>query len=242
MMCVVLGASSGLGRRVAERLASAGANLVLASSDRRDVEAEASDLSLRYGVRALAVCIDLAAVALDFDQLDSAIDELGSVAAVVVTAGEVSDRDSFPVGPVTAEALLRVNLLSILLFVEHLVPRMQADSVVVGIGSVAALRGRPKNIVYSASKRALASIFESLRAALSPRRIRVQFYCVGYLDTNMSFGRALPLPVASVDRLAARIVGNLSRRSGTFFHPRSWSGLRWVVQAIPAVLWHRLRA
>ena len=132
MMCVVLGASSGLGRRVAERLASAGATLVLASSDLRDVEAEASDLSLRYGVRARAARVDLAAAALDLRQLDSAVDELGPVDAVVVTAGEFSDRDSFPAGRATAEGLLRVNLLSILLFVEHIVPRMRRDSVIVG--------------------------------------------------------------------------------------------------------------
>ena len=110
-----------------------------------------------------------------------------------------------------------------------------------GIGSIAAFRGRRRNVIYSASKRALASFFESLGAEMPSGDIGVHFYHVGYLDTNMSFGRALPLPAASADRLAARILRNRSRPSGVFFYPRYWFLIGPILRAAPRALWRRMQ-
>ncbi len=59
MTYVIVGASSGLGRAIAEVFAAAGHNLVIVSSDRRDLLALASDLTIRNGVRVVSVEADL---------------------------------------------------------------------------------------------------------------------------------------------------------------------------------------
>ena len=241
MTYVVIGGSAGLGRRISERIAAQGGRLVVASRDARDGIAQASDLSLRYGTSARAVAIDLASPKPDFAALDTGIDQNEPIEAIVITAAEVSDRDVFPLENAGAGALLRGNFLSIALCIDHLLPRLRAGSAIVGLGSVAAFRGRSRNVVYAASKRALASLFESLDHELSARGIRVQFYHVGYLDTNMSFGRRLRLPAASADRLARKIVRNLTKPSGQFYYPQYWRLARPLLQAVPSRLWRRWR-
>jgi NAD(P)-dependent dehydrogenase (short-subunit alcohol dehydrogenase family) len=236
---LVIGGSAGLGRCVAERLARAGLPVIVASTDHRDAGAVAADLSLRYGVATGAITIDLAE-SCDFNALDAAIARLGSVNVVVFAAGDVSDGDLFPVESALAERLTRVNFLAIALYIDHLRPKLERGSTIVGIGSIAAFRGRRRNVVYSASKRALASLFESLSADV-PNDVRVHFYHVGYLDTNMSFGRTLPLAAASADELAARIVRNRFKPSGVFFYPRYWFLIRPVLKMVPRAAWRRMR-
>lgn len=240
MTCVVLGASSGLGRHVAECLAEQGSDLVLMSRDLRDSQAVASDLCHRYGIRARAIAVDLAQPIADFRELDATVAELGRVNVLVVAAGEVSDADQPTQLATLAEPLLRANFLSACLVAEHLLPELlrTGNSVIVGIGSIAAFRGRARNVVYAASKRALHSYFESLMLALSGRGVRVQFYHVGFLDTNLSFGRPLPLPAASARKLARRIAGNIAAPSGVFFHPRYWRAARLLVSLAP-LKWFR---
>ena len=236
MTCIVVGASSGLGRHVAERLAEQGSDLVLLSRDLRDCQAGAADLCHRYGIRARAIAVDLAQPIADFRELDAAVAELARVNALVFAAGEVSDADQLMHLATAAEPLLRANFLSACLIVDHLLPTLlrSEHAVIVGIGSIAAFRGRARNVVYAASKRALQSYFESLAHALSSRGVRVQFYHVGFLDTNMAFGRPLPFRAASVQGLARRIAGNIASPSGVFFHPRYWRAMRVLVQLAPS--------
>ena len=58
MTYLVVGASSGLGRALAERFASAGNELVLVSRDRRDTEALSAHLAILHGVKVSPVTID----------------------------------------------------------------------------------------------------------------------------------------------------------------------------------------
>ena len=103
---------------------------------------------------------------------------------------------------------------------------------------LAAIRGRGRNVVYSAAKRALSSYFESLRHLAVGSNIRVHFYQLGYVETPRTHATKLPLPKASAGRLA-RLV--LDRDSGPVIYPAFCMpvslGLRWT----PGFLYKRLR-
>ena len=243
MTYLLLGGPSGLGRSVAEGLAARGEDLVVVSSDQRDAHAQAADLTLRFGVRAEHVALDLAHRDLTFDALDLALGRLREVRGVIVTAGASVDGDLVGCIERSAEVILRVNFLGPCLVVEHLLPVLAASksSLVVGIGSVAACRGRRQNVAYSAAKRALQSYFESLRHTVGQEGTRVHFYTAGYLDTNLSFGRRLPLPAASPHRFARRILSNLDQPSGCHYYPRYWRGLCALIRIMPWALYRRLR-
>src|SRR5262245_61732928 len=85
---VVVGASSGVGRAMAERLAERGSNLVIVARDALDLEATAADLRLRCGVGCHAVAQDIASPDWDVEALVKLCgSKLGKVDRVLVPAG-----------------------------------------------------------------------------------------------------------------------------------------------------------
>jgi short-subunit dehydrogenase len=242
---VVVGASAGLGRALAEVLAAAGHDLVVAASDARDVEALASDLRVRRGVRVLAVAVDLGAAGADLEPLVRAVDALGGPDALLLPIGWTAEaaRDDGTLDSATAERLVRANFLSVAAIVARLLPRMREreHARIVGFGSVAAARGRRQNLVYASSKRALQTYFEGLRHACAGTPVRVQYWVPGYLDTNLAFGRRTPLGRASPARLAARVVRRLGKGDAVVYHPGVWRVVCAAVAYLPWFLYRRLK-
>lgn len=234
MTYVVIGASAGVGRLVAETLAERRFDLILISRDARDVDAVAADLALRFGIRAEGVALDLGSP-LDLPALDRAVAAAGDVNGIVLAAGEPDDEDELGRLANRAERIVRSNFLSAALLLDRLLPALAAGGggVVVGIGSVAACRGRRRNVAYAASKRALASLFESVRHRYEPEGVRVHFYHAGYLATGAAFGRDLLVPPASARAFARRIVDNLEGRSRVRYHPSAWRLACLILRGVP---------
>ncbi len=243
MTAVVVGASAGLGRSLAERLAASGHDLVIASSDERDLAALASHLRIRHGVRATAVAIDLGGDAPDPDRLVQAAEDLGGADALLLPIGWTAPVDDGRRDPELTVRLARTNFLSVVTVVSRFLGDLERRprAAVVGFGSVAAVRGRGANVVYAASKRALQTYFESLRHACTDTPIRVQMYVLGYLNTNLAFGRKTLLRRADPDRLAARIVRDLGRREGVVYHPWVWRPVGALLPIVPWFVFKRLR-
>ena len=107
--------------------------------------------------------------------------------------------------------LVNTNFTSVCLFINHFLPILKKlpNTTIIGFGSIAAIRGRSLNATYAASKRALESYFESLRHFVVNSPLTVQFYMIGYIDTNLSFGADMTLfKPAQVDRLANIVFNN----------------------------------
>ena len=242
MTCVVIGASSGLGRALAEELAREGHPLVLVSSDERDLKPIASDLTVRFGVAVRTVAADAAEHVALATALDRAVPSDQRVTALLFPVGAVEQDDQGRLEPELAERLVRINLLSISSVVARFLPRLvsQGRGTVVGFGSIAAIRGRSKNILYAAAKRSLESYFESLRHLGEPRGLTVAFYVLGYLDTQLSYGRRLLLPKADPQRVARRICRNLGSERGRRYLPWFWSPAAFVLKATPWAVFRRL--
>ncbi|HEY2797441.1 MAG TPA: SDR family NAD(P)-dependent oxidoreductase [Thermoanaerobaculia bacterium] len=242
MTCVVVGASSGLGRALAEELARGGHPLVLVSSDERDLVPMASDLTVRFGVGVRTVAADAADHVALAAALDRAVPSDQEVAALLFPVGAVEQGDDGRLEPEMAERLVRVNLLSVSSVVGRLLPRLisQGRGAIVGFGSVAALRGRSSNVVYAAAKRSLESYFESLRHASESRGLSVAFYVLGYLDTQLSYGRRLLLPKADPRQVAKRVCRALGRERGRHYVPWFWYPVGILLRAIPWAVFRRL--
>jgi decaprenylphospho-beta-D-erythro-pentofuranosid-2-ulose 2-reductase len=243
VIAIVVGASAGLGRALAGELASAGHDLVLVSSDARDLAALASDLRIRHGVRVKDVPLDLGGEPSGVERLGEAVAALGSADALLLPVGWTAARDDATIDASVAERLARTNFLSVAAVVGRFLPALQRRprASVVGFGSVAGIRGRGANVFYAASKRALETYFESLRHTCAGTPVRVSFYVLGYLETNMAFGRRTLLPRADPARLAERVVRDLGRREGVQYHPRAWRLVAAVLPFVPFSVYKRLK-
>ncbi len=239
---MVIGGSSGLGRAIAERLASSGHSLVLVSSDLRDTQALAADLALRWGVLAVPVSMDLAYPPLPLAALDAALASMPPLTGLLLAAGMNREGDEPGQAPASFSALTCANYTNLCHLVDHLLPRLRLEpnSLIVGFGSVAATRGRTRNAAYSAAKRALQSYFESLRHCLAGSGVKVQFYVLGYLDTNLAFGQRTLLPRASPHRLAEFVYRRRELDFALTYYPRFWYPVCTLLRMLPWTIFRRL--
>ena len=243
MTCVVVGASTGLGRALAEALARRGQALLLVSSDERDLVPLAADLMATQGIEARTLAHDAADHAGLAAAIDAALAKDEPIDGLLFPIGTSDDADDLFLPPDRAEELVRINLLAVTSVVSRMLPRMLARhrGAIVGFGSVAAERGRGRNVLYAAAKRGLMSVFESLRHRLEGEGIAVVLYTLGYVDTNLAFGRPLPFRKADPRRLAERVCDDLGRARGKRFLPGFWRLVSFAVRSLPWFVYRRMR-
>jgi short-subunit dehydrogenase len=239
---VVVGASAGLGRALAQRLARERRSLVLVARDERDLAPLASDLAATHGARVRILAQDAADPPVLARRLYEVVaDE--EVEGLLFPVGATAARDEGELDAAHADYLIRVNFLSVAAVIGRFLPKLvaQRHGVLVGFGSIAAIRGRGRNVVYSASKRALESYFESLRHLVERQGLTVAFYSLGYLDTSQAFGQRLLFPKADPDAIAARVCRSLTRTRGKRYLPWFWAFVAQAIRAVPWPLFKRMR-
>ena len=242
MRAVIVGASAGVGRSLSEALAERGDDLLLVASDARDLDALAAHLRLVHGV-------DVTTVQADANDLD---DCLGKVARAADSVGSI-DGLYFPIGASRpddrglmdldgARAILNSNLAVVVAVTARLLPDLlrQPQAHIVGFGSIASVRGRGSNVIYSAAKRGLESYFESLRHLTAKTNVTVQFYQLGYVATQQSFGQRLMFPPVTPRHVAETVLRNAGRDVGQQFLPRYWALIAMVLRCLPWSVYKKL--
>ena len=108
----------------------------------------------------------------------------------------------------------------------------------VGIASVAGIRGLPGAGAYSASKAAAISYLESLRVELAPSHIQVTTIAPGYIRTPMTDVNAYPMPfLMDVDVAAQKFVKAISKKTRFVVIPWQMGVLAKLMRLIPPALW-----
>jgi NADP-dependent 3-hydroxy acid dehydrogenase YdfG len=177
-LAVVTGATSGIGRAVAERLASVGAHVIVAARTNVDVTA-------------LAAAVGGTAMAADVATEDG-------VAAVAQAAGRTPDivvhaAGAFELAPLAQmdvavfDRMIAVNLRAAFLLVRAFVPAMleRGSGQIVAIGSIAGRHAFPSNGAYSASKFGVRGMFAVLAAELRGTGVRSSFVEPAATDTPL---------------------------------------------------------
>lgn len=243
-MYIIVGASSGAGRAIAEVFASKGCDLLLVSREKRDTNAVALDLMLRFDISVSSVTLDLGAPQPDFSEILETVDSAGEkFKGVLIPAGAVIDTDTLEIEISAIDQLFRVNCLSICSLITEILKQAHKDRVIslVGFGSIAAIRGRGSNVIYSTAKMAIQFYFESLRHACVGKEVVVQFYILGYMDTNLAFAYNVPLPKGAPDELAQRVYRDIHKDIGVSFFPRYWLIIAMIIKLIPWPIYKRLK-
>jgi NAD(P)-dependent dehydrogenase (short-subunit alcohol dehydrogenase family) len=240
---VIVGATSGVGRALARRLAAAGHDLVIAGRDRVELEVAAADLVFRHGHRCEVLCADIADPAWDAEVfVAECLERLqGCVDNLFIPAGGARSDDRGPNPAVIAE-VTALNFVGPGRLGAAFARVMQAagGGAIVFFSSIAAAAPRGENTAYSASKAALEVYAAGLRQALDGHGVRIISVTLGYVDTPQSFGLQLALPVASPEAVAERLL-NLSRGPGGSYHlPRFWWLVTTTLRALPRPVYRRL--
>lgn len=240
---VVIGASSGVGRALAESLARAGYDLVLAARSSRDLAAVAADVRIRHRVQAVPLELDLRGSERDLGAwFERCTRALPSPSAVLIPAGAVDDDDDGLSDPELTDTLLETNFLGVIrvarMFLQEFEDR--GSGTVVLFSSIATAAPRRRNVAYTAAKSALTAWARSMQHRFAGSEIRVQVYALGYVDTAMTQGRRLLFPVAKAERVADAIVSGLYRSRRFQYSPRPWALAAFVLERLPWPVYRRL--
>jgi NADP-dependent 3-hydroxy acid dehydrogenase YdfG len=184
---VVTGASSGIGRAIAEKLGSAGAHVYLAGRTAAAME-ESKKRIESAGGKATPVVTDVRDTAQVQALVDQAAEETGRLDVMVNNAGVSHPSPILDADPQEWRDMFETNVIALLAGCQAAVRAMRktgSEGHVVNISSVAALR--PDSGVYGSTKHAVNCISNTLRNELEGDAIRVVTIMPGAIATN--FGR-----------------------------------------------------
>lgn len=196
----ITGASSGIGAALAQCYAQQGASLGLVGRRREALEQLRTSLpnSAQHRVYALDVNdhASLAAAADDFIAVHNGVDVV--IASAGVSHGTLTEHaEDLPV----FEQIMATNVLATVATFTPFIATLKTQAAagmrggrLVGIASVAGIRGLPGAGAYSASKAAAISYCESLRVELKRSGIKVVTIAPGYIDTPMTQGNSYKMP------------------------------------------------
>lgn len=215
----ITGASSGLGQALAARYLAAGWRLALVA---RRTEAVSAWVQAQ-GIASERVQI----YAADVRRTDSivaaaqaCIAQQGLPDVVIANAGISAGVDLSEAADLDVmRAIFETNNLGLAAtFHPFITPmRRRRSGTLVGIASVAGIRGLPGHAAYTASKAGVINTCESLRMELKADGVRVVTISPGYIDTPMTRGNPFPMPFlmsadAFADRAFKAIVAGASYR------------------------------
>jgi len=187
-VALITGASRGIGRAMAMGFAHEGADLILASRKRQDLEKVVSDAE-HLGRRALAVAANLSSEA-DVNELFQRVEqEFGRLDILVNNAATNPHLGPLcEASPEVFEKTLAVNLVGPFLLIRRCLPLLRNSPApcIINIGSTAGLRPAPMLGIYSISKAGLHMLTRVLARELAPDRIRVNTLAPGLTRTRFS--------------------------------------------------------
>ncbi len=231
--CWVVGASTGIGAALAERLAARGARVAL--SARR--EPLLGEMAGRLGrERTLVLPLDIT----DAPALEAAVARIGEawggIDLVVVMAGEYRPMRAWELDAAVARSMVEVNLVGCLNAVAAVVPALlrQGSGTLALVSSVAGYRGLPKSLVYGPTKAAVINLAEALYLDLQPKGIGVCVVNPGFVRTPMTANNDFRMPaLIEPGEAADEIVAGLGRGEFEIHFPKRFTRFLKLLRVLP---------
>jgi 3-oxoacyl-[acyl-carrier protein] reductase len=184
-VALVGGASQGLGRAIADELASEGCDLALIARSEARLAAAASEVSQRYGVRAVPVAADLAAAGSPTECVRRAVAALGRVDIVVANAGGPPATRVESATLAQFEAALRLNLTASIELAQTALPGMRERrwGRIIFLTSFAAKQPQPDLLLSNTARAGLLGFAKSMANELAAEGVLVNTVLPGHFDT-----------------------------------------------------------
>lgn len=225
---IVLGGGSEIGTAIAAALVARGAEaVVLAGRNREQMRQQALEAGI--GVRLETVEFDARHPDSHVGAIEEAFALAGEVQAVVLAFGILGDTRSYEANPALAGGAAITNFagaVSASLAAARALARQPREGTIIVLSSVAAIRPRPANYIYGATKAGLDFFARGLANSVRKRGVRVLIVRPGFVETKMTVGMRRRLLGTTPERVASDVVEALDGTGTVCWTPRL---LRWLV-------------
>lgn len=237
---LILGATSDMGRAIAQRFAAQGYPIQLAARQASRLEPDKVDLEIRYGVSVSVHEFDVLAVETHADFIQQLPEQ---PAIVICVVGFMPEQRECEQDLSLALEVMRTNYEGPAVILSLFANRFeqQGFGTLVGISSVAGERGRASNYFYGSAKAGFTAFLSGLRHRLAKSGVQVLTVLPGYVKTRMTEGMKLPpLLTAEPKEVANAIFTAIEKKQDVIYVRPIWRWIMVVIRSIPEPLFKRL--
>ena len=234
------GASTGIGRSLAEELIRLDNRLIVTSRNAEPLE----ELKQLAPDRVSVVTADIASPS-SVEQMRNGLHSVTErIDTVILNAGTCEYVDVERFESDLFDRVMQVNFVGVARCIEASLELLRASTRqphIVGIASAAALTGLPRAEAYGASKAGLVSLLESLALDLSPLGIEVSIVYPGFVDTPLTRKNDFPMPfLMTAEEATSLMIDGIKKRRFRIAFPRRLIWSLKLMGILPDWLRHRL--
>ncbi|MCB2294636.1 3-oxoacyl-[acyl-carrier-protein] reductase [Clostridium algoriphilum] len=185
---VVTGASRGIGRAIAIKLAKLGANVVVNYRKNEDAVLDVVKEIGALGVKVLAVKADISSYSDVENMMKKCMDEFGAIDILVNNAGITKDGLLMRMKEEDFDSVIDINLKGAFNCTKHVSAIMlkQRSGRVINISSVTGLTGNAGQVNYSSAKAGIIGMTKSVAREFASRGVTCNAVAPGYIQTDMT--------------------------------------------------------
>jgi len=234
----ITGASSGIGRALALRLAQQGQRVVISA---RRADELAALAAAHPGIAAWPLDVtDAGAVAAAVPAIEAAY---GAIALAVLNAGTHEPTPARDFRAAAVRRLVEVNLMGVVHCLDAALAAMRArgSGHIAVVASVAGYRGLPTAAGYGATKAALINLCEALKPECDALGIKLQLVNPGFVETPLTERNPFPMPfLIPVERAIDRLLAGLAGGAFEITFPRRFAFILKLLRLLPYRLYFPL--
>ncbi len=232
---IIIGASTGIGAELAKVYSEKGWEVGL-TARREDLLKE---LQQSLPGKSYSKTMDVADTLDSLKKLDALIEEMGGMDVIVLNAGI---GDSKP-DPLQELNIIRVNVLGFTALARHAFEHFsqKGGGHLVGVSSIAGLRGTYMATTYAATKAFVSNSLEGLRQRSYKKKLKIHVTDIrpGFVATPMTEKNKGMFWVSSARKAAEQMYAAIERKAHVAYITRRWRIVAWIFKRIPDFIYNR---
>ncbi len=186
-VAVVTGGNGGIGLAMAEGLASAGADIVIAARDSKK-GAKALTILQGFDVRSTFIQVDVRDPRSISDLVESVVQELGGLHILVNNAGTNDRKQPEEYALEEWQTIMDTNLTSAFVASQKVYPHMSraGGGKIINIGSMMSIFGASFTVPYASSKGGIVQMTKGMACAWAKDNVQVNAVLPGWIDTTLT--------------------------------------------------------
>ncbi|MBE7413280.1 MAG: SDR family NAD(P)-dependent oxidoreductase [Leptospiraceae bacterium] len=237
---LILAATSDIGKHIAENFAKRNYDMYLTGRDKSSLNTISTYLQKKYNVKILQYDLDIT----DYSSHAPFITSLPELPNIVVCSfGYYKNQEKALSDFHEAYQTMSVNYIGAVSFLNTIALYFQKrkSGIIIGISSVAGIRGRQLNFLYGSAKAGFTAYLSGLRNKLFKDKVTVTTILLGPVYTRMSEGHNLmPILTAKPEIAAKKIVESGLNHKSEVYILWHWKWIMLAIQMIPECIFKRL--